>query len=49
MHDAVAVTQDNVEWAKEAMTRSWFEYSNTDGGGAKARVKVDYPAILDTE
>ena len=39
---AVAVTQDNAEWAKEAMLRAWFEHANTGGGVARSRVKVDY-------
>ena len=42
VHDAVAVTQDNAEWAKEAMLRAWFEHANTGGGVARSRVKVDY-------
>jgi len=41
---AVAVTQDNAEWAKEAMLRAWTEHANTGGGLAQSRVKVDYPA-----
>jgi hypothetical protein len=42
VHDAVAVTQDNADWAKEAMLRAWFEHANTGGGVARSRVKVDY-------
>ena len=42
---AVAVTQDNAEWAKEAMLRAWFEHANSGGGVAQFRVKVDYPLI----
>ena len=45
VHDAVAVTQDNAEWAKEAMLRAWFEHANSGGGVARSRVKVDYPLI----
>jgi len=41
VHDAVAVTQDNVDWAKEAMLRAWFEHANTGSGVARSRVKVD--------
>ena len=26
VHDAVAVTQDNADWTKEAMLRAWFEH-----------------------
>jgi hypothetical protein len=43
VHDAVAVTQDNAEWAKEAMLRAWFEHANSGGAVARSRVKVDYP------
>jgi hypothetical protein len=43
VHDAVAVTQDNAEWAQEAMLRAWFEHAKPRGGEAKSRVKVDYP------
>ena len=42
VHDAGAVTQDNADWAQEAMLRAWFEYANTGGGIAMSRVKVDY-------
>ena len=42
VHDAVAVTQDNADWAKEAMLRAWAEHANTGGGVARSRVKVDY-------
>ena len=45
VHDAVAVTQDNADWAKEAMLRAWFEHANSGGGLAQSRVKVDYPLI----
>jgi hypothetical protein len=38
----IAVTQDNADWAKEAMLRAWFEHANTGGGLARSRVKVDY-------
>ena len=41
---AVAVTQDNADWAKEAMLRAWFEHANSGGGVARSRVKVDYSA-----
>jgi hypothetical protein len=44
VHDAVAVTQDNADWAKEAMLRAWFEHANSGDGVARSRVKVDYPA-----
>jgi hypothetical protein len=43
VHDAVAVTQDNADWAKEAMLRAWFEHANSGGGVARSRVKLDYP------
>ena len=43
VHDAVAVTQDNADWAKEAMLRAWFELANSGGGVARSRAKVDYP------
>ena len=42
VHDAVAVTQDNADWAKEAMLRAWFEHANSGGAVARSRVKVDY-------
>ena len=42
VHDAVAVTQDNADWAKEAMLRAWFEHANSGGGVARSRVKVDF-------
>lgn len=42
VHDAVAVTQDNADWAKEAMLRAWAEHANSGGGVASSRVKVDY-------
>ena len=40
--DAVAVTQDNADWAKEAMLRAWFEHAHAGDGVARSRVKVDY-------
>ena len=43
VHDAVAVTQDNADWAKEAMLRAWAKQANSGGGVAQTRVKVDYP------
>ena len=46
VHDAVAVTQDNADWAKEAMLRAWFEHANSGGGVARSRVKVDYPNLV---
>ena len=42
VHDAVAVTQDSADWAKEAMLRAWAEHANSGGGVARSRVKVDY-------
>ena len=39
---AVAVTQDNADWAKEAMLRAWFEHANSGDGVARSRVKVDF-------
>jgi hypothetical protein len=45
VHDAVAVTQDNAEWAKEAMLKAWLEHTNSRGSVAKSRVKVDYPVV----
>ena len=41
VHDAV-VTQDNADWAKEAMLRAWFEHANSGDGVARSRVKVDF-------
>ena len=41
--DAVAVTQDNADCAKEAMLRAWFEHANSSGAVARSRVKVDFP------
>ena len=43
VHDAVAVTQDNADWAKEAILRAWFKHANSRGSVARSRVKVDYP------
>ena len=43
VHDAVAVTQDNAEWAKEAILRAWAEHANSGSGVARSRVKVDFP------
>lgn len=43
VHDAVAVTQDNADWAKKAMLRAWAEHASSGGGLARSRVKVDYP------
>jgi len=43
VHDAVAVIQDNADWAKEAMLRVWAEHANSGAGVAQSRVKVDYP------
>jgi hypothetical protein len=43
--DAVAVTQDNADCAKEAMLRAWFEHANSGGGVARSRVKVDFPDL----
>ena len=40
----LAVTQDNADWAKEAMLRAWAEHANSGGGVARSRVKVDYSA-----
>ena len=45
VHDAVAVTQDNADWAKKAMLRAWAEQANSGGGVARSRVKVDYPDL----
>ena len=45
VHDAVAVTQDNADWAKEAMLRAWFEHANSGGSAARSRVKVDYSLL----
>ena len=39
VHDAIAVTQGDAEWAKEAMERVWSEETL----GFKTRLKVDYP------
>jgi len=45
VHDAIAVTQDNADWAKEAMLRAWFEHANSGGSAARSRVKVDYSLL----
>ena len=42
---AVAVTQDNADWAKEAMLRAWFEHANSGGSAARSRVKVGYSLL----
>jgi hypothetical protein len=39
VHDAVAVTQDSADWAKEAMLRAWFEHANSGGGFASSSLK----------
>ena len=44
VHDAIAVTQGNAEWAQEAMSRVWTD--ETLGG--QTRLKVDYPDQLHT-
>ena len=41
----LAATQDNADWAKEAVLRAWFEHANTGGGVARSRVKVDFPDL----
>ena len=38
----IAVTQDNADWAKEAMLRAWAELANIEGSEARSRVKADY-------
>lgn len=40
-----AVTQDNADWAKEAMLRAWFEHANTGGVVARSRVRMDFPVF----
>lgn len=42
----VAVTQDNADWAKEAMLRAWAEHANSGGGVARSRVEVDFPNLV---
>ncbi|OOZ42997.1 hypothetical protein BOW37_12525 [Solemya velum gill symbiont] len=39
VHDAVAVTQGNAEWARETMLQVWAEQT----GGGRTKVKVDMP------
>jgi hypothetical protein len=39
VHDAVAVQQRHVDWAKDAMSRHWSEAT----GGIRTKLKVDYP------
>ena len=46
VHDAVAVTQDNADWAKKTMLRAWAEHANSGGGVARSRVKVDFPNLV---
>lgn len=41
VHDAVAVVLEDSEWAQEQMLESWAEHANSEGGTARARVKVD--------
>ena len=43
--NAIAVTQDNADWAKEAMLRAWFEHANSGGSAARSRVKVAYSLL----
>ena len=40
IHDAVAVQQEHIEWAKEQLLASWDKITETKG---LARVKVDLP------
>ena len=40
IHDAVAVQQKHIEWAKKQMLASWGKITGTEG---LARVKVDLP------
>ena len=40
VHDAVAVQQEHIEWAKEQLLASWDKITETKG---LARVKVDLP------
>ena len=40
VHDAVAVKQEHIEWAKAQMLTSWDKITETTG---LARVKVDLP------
>jgi hypothetical protein len=40
VHDAVAVQQEHIEWAKAQMLASWDKITETKG---LARVKVDLP------
>ena len=43
VHDAVAVVQDDAEWAREEMLKAWANHANSEGGTARARVKIDLP------
>jgi hypothetical protein len=43
VHDAVAVVQEDAEWAQDEMLAAWAEHANSEGGTARARVKIDLP------
>ena len=38
VHDAIAVKQGDVDWAKEAISQVW-----TEEAGGKIQLKIDYP------
>ena len=44
VHDAVAVVQEDAEWAKKQMLEAWARHANSEGGTARARVKIDVPS-----
>ena len=43
VHDAVAVVQEDAEWAQNKMLEAWARHANSEGGTARARLKIDLP------
>lgn len=43
VHDAVAVVQEDAEWAQDKMLEAWARHANSKGGTARARLKIDLP------
>lgn len=41
--DAVAVVQEDAEWAQDKMLEAWAKHANSEGGTARARLKIDLP------
>jgi len=43
VHDAVAVVQEDAEWAQDKMLEAWARHANSKGSTARARLKIDLP------